>query len=289
MFAKKKFNRLSFTFLILLSVMMIGADYHHLYLKRLRSWLSITAVPIQLAVNWPVTFIGWIQSSVASRQALIDENMRLRYHQIMLEAQLQKLLLIKKENSQLKQLLKTSSRDESKVVAAQILAVDTNNYKHLLIIDKGKKHGLYSGQAVLDAKGVMGQVIDVGILTSTVMLITDSKSAVPVRINRTGERAILIGTDAINELSLIHLPKTSSVKVGDLVVTSGLARRYPEGYPVGIVDSVALNPGDAFIDIKVRPSALLNRSRLVLVVWPGQTESRLTQQVLTHSKTGEMG
>jgi rod shape-determining protein MreC len=284
MFAKKNFSRVSFTILLTVSILMIVADYHQLYLKRLRSWLSLTVVPIQVAVNWPVTFIGWIESSVASRQALIDENIRLRYQQMMLAAQLQKLVVIKKENSQLKQLLRTSNRDESKVIAAQILAVDTHNYKHLIIIDKGKKHGLYQGQPVLDATGVMGQVIDVSLYISTILLITDHKSAVPVRINRTGERAILIGTDDMNELSLIHLPKTSSVKVGDNLVTSGLARRYPEGYPVGIVSSVKLNPGDAFIDIKVRPSAKLNQSRLVLVVWPGEYEKQLTEQLVKHSE-----
>jgi rod shape-determining protein MreC len=149
----------------------------------------------------------------------------------------------------------------------------------LVILNKGKRDGAYVGQPVLDAKGVMGQIIDVGYMTSTVLLISDSKSAVPVRNNRTGERGILIGLNNLGQLSLINLPGTSSIAKDDLLVTSGLGRLYPEGYPVGRVVDVQSVPGEAFIKVDVSPVALLNRNRLVLLIWPDKEQAQLTLQI----------
>ena len=125
----------------------------------------------------------------------------------------------------------------------------------------------------------MGQIIDVGYMTSTVLLISDAKCAVPVRNNRTGERAILVGTNKLDQLSLINLPRTSSTNKGDLLVTSGLGRLYPEGYPVGLVENVTSIPGEAFIKVNVSPVALLNRNRLVLLIWPDKEQALLTKQI----------
>ncbi len=234
---------------------------------------------MQYAVDYPVRVIGWIQSLVSAKKALIDENMRLKYKQTMLEAELQKLIVIQRENSQLKELLLTSSKADMRVMAAQILAVDTSQARQVVVLNKGTRDGVYVGQPVLDAKGVMGQVIDVGPMTSTLLLISDSKSAVPVRNNRTGERAILVGTNDIEELSLINLPKTSSIHPGDVLVTSGLGRRYPEGYPVGRVEEVKSIPGEDFVKVTVSPVALLNRNRLVLLIWADSEQEELTAQI----------
>lgn len=264
---------------LILSIFLMFSDYHYGYLGSVRSGFSLLASPLQYAVDYPVRVVGWVQSLVSAKKALIDENMQLRYQQTMLQAELQKLLVIQKENSQLKELLLTSTKSEMQAMAAQILAVDTSNARQIVILNKGKRDGAYIGQPVLDAKGVMGQVIDVGPLTSTVLLISDSKSAVPVRNNRTGERAILVGTNSIDQLSLINLPKTSSIHPGDVLVTSGLGRRYPEGYPVGRVEQVNSIPGEDFVKVMVSPVALLNRNRLVLLIWPDQEQEQLTAQI----------
>lgn len=255
------------------------SDYHYGYLGSVRSGFSLLVSPLQYAVDYPVRVVGWVQSLVSAKKALIDENMQLRYQQTMLQAELQKLLVIQKENSQLKELLLTSTKAQMQAMAAQILAVDTSNARQIVVLNKGKRDGVYTGQPVLDAKGVMGQVIDVGPMTSTVLLISDSKSAVPVRNNRTGERAILVGTNSIDQLSLINLPKTSSIHPGDVLVTSGLGRRYPEGYPVGRVEEVNSIPGEDFVKVTVSPVALLNRNRLVLLIWPDHEQEQLTTQI----------
>lgn len=255
------------------------ADYNYRYLDNVRSGLSLLVSPLQYVVDYPVRVMGWVHSLISTKKELIDENMRLRYQQTMLEARLQKLLVISNENSQLKELLSASSTAHINAMAAQILAVDTSSSRQLLVLNKGKRDGVLPGLPVLDAKGVMGQIIDVGFMTSTVLLISDSKSAVPVRNDRTGERAILVGTNSMSQLSLINLPGTSSISKGDLLVTSGLGRRYPEGYPVGRVEEIKNSPGEDFIKVRVSPVALLNRNRLVLVVWPEEEHEALTEEI----------
>lgn len=279
LFIKSGHSPLGFAAALVLSMFLMFSDYHYRYLDNVRSGFSLVVSPLQYAVDYPVRVIGWIQSLVSAKKALIDENMQLRYQQTILQAELQKLLIIQRENSQLKELLLTSTKANMRAMAGQILAVDTTTSRQIVVLNKGTRDGVYSGQPVLDAKGVMGQVIDVGPMTSSVLLISDSKSAVPVRNNRTGERAILIGTNSIEQLSLINLPKTSSIHPGDVLVTSGLGGRYPEGYPVGRVEEVSSVPGEDFIKVLVSPVALLNRDRLVLLIWPDPEQKQLTAQI----------
>nr|WP_231951023.1 rod shape-determining protein MreC [Legionella waltersii] len=287
LFSKGGHSPMGFAIALVFSIFLMFADYHYRYLDSVRSGFSLIVSPLQYAVDYPVRVVGWVQSLVSAKKALIDENIRLKYKQTMLEAELQKLLAIQKENSQLKELLLTSSKAEMQVMAAQILAVDTSDARQIVVLNKGKRDGVYVGQPVLDAKGVMGQVIDVGPFTSTLLLISDSKSAVPVRNNRTGERAILVGTNNIEQLSLINLPKTSSIHPGDVLVTSGLGRRYPEGYPVGKVEQVSSLPGEDFVKVFVNPVALLNRNRLVLLIWPDDEQEQLTSQINERLNTQE--
>ena len=279
LFAKSKRASSGFVLALSMSLALMVADHHYQYLDNVRSGFSLLVSPLQYVVDYPVRVIGWVGSLIGTKKALIDENMQLRYQQTMLEAQLQKLLVISNENSQLKALLSASSSSNMTAVAAQILAVDTTSSRQLLVLNKGRRDGVIPGLPVLDAKGVMGQIIDVGLMTSTVLLISDSKSAVPVRNDRTGERAILVGTNNMSQLSLINLPRTSTIAKGDLLVTSGLGRRYPEGYPVGLVELVKHTPGEDFIKVLVSPVALLNRNRLVLVVWPEEEHEALTEEI----------
>lgn len=279
LFSKRTHSSSGFVIALVLSLSLMIADYHYHSLGEVRRGFSLLVAPIQYAVDYPVRVIGWVKSLMSTKKSLIDENMQLRYQQTMLEAQMQKLMLIRNENSQLKELLSASSSATMQAMAAQILAVDTTSSRQVLVLNKGTRDGVFPGQPVLDAKGVMGQIIDVGLMTSTVLLISDSKCAVPVRNDRTGERAILIGTNSMSYLSLINLPGTSSIAKGDLLVTSGMGRRYPEGYPVGRVEDVKHVPGDDFITVRVSPVALLNRNRLVLLIWPEEEHDMLTAQI----------
>ncbi|MGV3740400.1 MAG: rod shape-determining protein MreC [Gammaproteobacteria bacterium] len=280
LFAKKKQDSLRFVLAVLLSFALMIVDCRDRSLPWLRNIFTGIMMPVQFAVDYPVRIVAWSHSLMSSKKELVDENMQLRYQQTVLEAKLQKFLALRDENSELKSLLSASSSAPMRSTAARILAVDTTNSRQIIVISKGSRDGVSRGQAVLDARGVMGQIIDVGLMTSTVLLISDSKCAVPVLNQRTGERAIVVGTNYIGRLALVNLPKTSSVAVGDLLVTSGLGDHYPEGYPVGVVEEVQNTSGEDFIKVLVSPVARLNRSRLVLLVWPEEKQNALSMELI---------
>jgi len=270
---------LRFMFALSVSFCLMVADYRFHYLNQVRQTVSLVASPIQYAVNYPMRLIGWIHDLVSAKTTLIDDNIRLRYQQTLLEAKLQKLMDITDENTQLKKLLSASPSPKDRVMAAEILAVDTTDSRHIWVINKGRHEGVFEGQPVLDANGIVGQIIDGGIVTSTVMLISDIRSGVPVRNNRTGEQAILTGTGHSNQLTLINLPKSSSIALNDLLVTSGLGLRYPEGYPVGKIKNIASLPGEDFMRVTVQPIAQLDHDRMVLLMWPGKERNQLITQI----------
>ena len=150
---------------------------------------------------------------------------------------------------------------------AEIVGIDPDPFSHVVMINKGSVDGTFLGQAIVDAHGVMGQVIEVTPVSSRVMLVTDSSSRVPVQNNRTGYRAIAAGTGNPDQLELLHIPDTADFKEGDLLTSSGLGQRYPAGYPLGKVKQVIHKPGQPFAVVHVQPVAEVNRSRLVLLVF----------------------
>ena len=239
-----------------------------LVFQQIHSELSLVVLPIQYLVNAPIKTVHWLISSVTTEQQLLADNARLRAHELLLESKLQKLLALERENAQLRELLKSTSRVGGHVVVAQLIAVDLDPTLQQILVDKGRQDHLYVGQPVLDAYGIMGQVVSVDPFTSKVMLITDAQSAVPVRDYRNGMRSIAVGLGSTEKLALINVPDTSDIQVGDLFVSSGMGLRFPVGYPVGVVSEVTHKPGKRFSTILLEPSAHLNQTHQVLLAWP---------------------
>ena len=279
MFAKTRSERSRFALMLALSFFIMVVDHHFHGIDRLRRGFSFVTSPLQVAVDSPVRLKNWVSSVVSTKKSLLLENQQLRDQHLKLQAQLQRLDGVNHENMQLKGLLALSLPSNHRKIGAEVLAIQTNSARQIIVLNKGERDGVVLGQPVLDANGLMGQVIDVGGRTSTALLISDAMSAVPVRNSRSGECSILVGSNTIDQLSIIHLPKTSSVEKGDLLVTSGLGRRYPEGYPVGRVDEVFNTPGDDFIRVRVSPIAALNRARLVLLIWPDENHLALSEEI----------
>jgi rod shape-determining protein MreC len=238
------------------------------HVKFLRRGLAVAVAPFQYIVNWPYEMSAWVTSSFVTHESLLQENAHLRAEQLLLKARLQQIIAIEKENRQLRALLQSSPRRNGKMIVAQILAVASNPFVEQVTLDKGSYRRVFVGQPVLDASGVMGQVIQVTPLTSQVLLITDRRSALPVQDSRTGIRLIANGQGDLGTLRLMNVPLTTDIKTGDVIVTSGLGERFPPGYPVGTVTRLSKEPGDEFANIVVTPSAHLRRSRLVLLLWP---------------------
>ncbi len=258
--------RLFVCVVVAIALMVLGQ--HAPFFKKWRARADLIVLPIQYLVNWPIQTVHSLAMRLTTQQKLLDDNARLRAHELLLQARLQKLLVLEKENAQLRQLMQSTHYVGGKVVVGQILAVDLNPDLYQVIVDRGAKDHVYIGQPVLDAYGVMGQVVQVGELASKVMLITDSRSAIPVQDYRNNVRAIAVGQGINGKLALINVPNTSDIKAGDLFIASGLGLHYPIGYPVGRVASVSHITNQRFANIVLVPSAHLDQTQQVLLAWP---------------------
>jgi len=255
-------------FFVLAAVLLIVLDYHR-YLCSLRHMLNDAVAPLQYFVDTPLRMVNGISQLFLTQKRLQADNERLRSQQVLLKAKLQRFAALQEENSQLNQLFAASAAlKKQRITLARLLEVNTGPLFNEVILDKGRSDGVYVGQAVIDADGVMGQVISVDTLISRVLLLTDFRSAIPVQDVRSDARGILIGRGRLAKLLLRDIPGTVDVKVNDLLVTSGLGGRYPPGYPVGIVSVVDTNIMAQFSSIQVDPSAQLNQNRPVLLIWP---------------------
>jgi rod shape-determining protein MreC len=266
------------------AIFMMVLDQRAGGVQQVRSALSMPLSLLEYVVSWPVQLIDKLGTMVSTHDTLVKENVDLRSEQLLLKAQVQRLLAIESENNQLKALLRSSAQVRGKVLISQLLAVDSDPFVNQVLLDKGYSEGVFVGQPVLDANGVMGKVIQVGPLTSRVLLINDSHSGVPIQNTRNGIRAIAVGDSYSGKLKLINVPQTVDVKTGDMLVTSGLGEQYPAGYPVGEVISVVKDPGMQFSVIEVQPSAHSDRSRQVLLVWPSQPQKAVATTATSSAK-----
>ncbi len=267
----------TFIFLILSTALIVFDQRSDLFHAKRMRFSSAVAYPIQWMVDSPIRLFNFLNASVTAQDRLVHENAELRVREILLQSRLQKLLVLEKENAQLRQLLQSTSQIAGRVAVARILAVALDPNIQQVVLDKGDKDQVYRNQPVLDGSGVIGQVIGVGAQTSRVLLVTDKQSAVPVEDYRNGIRAIAIGSGVSGQLSLINIPDTSDVQVGDLFVTSGLDLHYPIGYPVGVVAQILPQGNDPVKKIILSPLAHLNQAEQVLLAWP--SKQALTQAV----------
>lgn len=255
--------------LVLTSILLMTLDHRQQHLQNLRNGLSILVSPIQYMVDLPGNIGQWLSENLSSRQALLEDNAKLRSQNLLMQARSLKNADLENENRRLRELLGSSFKVSDRVLIAELYSVDLDPYKHLVRINKTAQHGVYVDQPLLDAYGVMGQVIEVTPAYSTVRLITDPNHSLPVQVSRNGLRTIATGTGKIDELQLPFLPNNADIKVGDLLVTSGLGGTYPPGYPVATVSQVIRDAERHFAQVTAVPLAHLNRSREVLLVWSG--------------------
>lgn len=251
---------------MLASLALMVLDHRQQLGQPIRQAAVMLAYPFHVAVDLPFELTGMAAEQLTTRRQLIEENARLRAEQLIYEARLQRLDTLERENIALRDLLQSSYQVTESVLIAELLRVDLDPYSHLIEVNRGTSQQVFVGQPVLDAKGIMGQVDSVGPYSAVVRLVTDPGHAIPVQISRNGLRTIALGTGDIHRLELASLPNNADVEVGDLLVTSGLGGRFPQGYPVGRVTQVNVDPGRPFARISVEPSAALDRSREVLLV-----------------------
>ncbi|MBX8489504.1 rod shape-determining protein MreC [Pseudomonas cichorii] len=253
--------------LVVLSVALMVVDARFTILKPVRSQMSLVLMQTYWIVDLPQRMFQGVASQFGSRTELIAENEKLKTETLLLQGRLQKLAALTEQNVRLRELLNSSALVNEKVEVAELIGMDPNPFTHRIIINKGERDGVVLGQPVLDARGLMGQVVELMPYTSRVLLLTDTTHSIPVQVNRNGLRAIASGTGNPERLELRHVADTADIKEGDLLVSSGLGQRFPAGYPVATVKEVIHDSGQPFAIVRAVPTAALNRSRYLLLVF----------------------
>jgi len=246
---------------------LIVADLNYNEFHTGRAVLNSFAAPIYWIANLPVRVTQWTQVHIQSRSRLLEENERLQRENLILQGRSQQMASLQAENVRLRALLNSSALLRDDVLVAELVGVSPDPERLQLLLNKGERDGVFVGQPLIDADGLMGQVVEVGSGSSRALLITDVTHSVPVQVNRNGVRAIAEGTGALGSLEIRHVSSSTDIQPGDLLVTSGLGGRFPEGYPVAVVKEVERDAGEPFARVVATPSAALDRSRHVLLVF----------------------
>jgi rod shape-determining protein MreC len=253
--------------LVVISILLMFFDNRDNHLDKVRRAIGAAVYPIHVIADAPVRFWRWLGDSTTSRSELDLELTRLKGELLQTNVRLQKLNALEAENARLKAMLDARGKVRDRTRVAEIMSVDANPFSHSLVINVGIRDGATDGQALVDANGVVGQVIEAGLMTSQAMLISDTNHALPVEVNRNGLRTIVVGTGKIDQLDLPFVVNNADIRVGDLLVTSGLGGVFPAGYPVAIVESVTRIPQEPYADVTAKPSASLGQVREVLLIY----------------------
>ena len=248
-------------------VALITADLRFNRLETSRSILDTAAAPVYWLADLPTRLGAWNEAHLKSRAQLLEDNERLTQESLLLQGRSLQMSSLQAENVRLRALLHSSALLRDDVLVAELIGVSPDPVRHQLVLNKGENDGVFVGQPLIDADGLMGQVVAVSARNSRALLITDATHSIPVQVNRNGVRAIAEGTGALGTLEIHHVSATTDIQQGDLLVSSGLGGRFPVGYPVAVVSQIERDPGQSFAHILATPSAALDRSRHVLLVF----------------------
>lgn len=265
LFAGTAAGTLRLIFYLAMAMVLMVLDHRNGWLWRMRYATAIVVEPVYRLASLPADGMQALSVAFADRRLLTEQNQRLREDLLLANAKLNRMAAVAEQNQRLKELLDTQHSLELHVQMARVIGVDMGAYTHRMMINLGARDGVRSGQPVIDAHGVMGQIVDVLPNSSTVMLVTDPDHALPVVVERTGLRTVAYGAHN-GELTLPTIPMAADVRAGDKLLTSGLGGRFPEGFPVGEIRTVGPAASGMFLEAHALPSADLDRSDEVLVL-----------------------
>lgn len=278
----------------LLAVVLMAMDHRGNYVPRVRSMAQYVVEPVYHLVDWPVSALRNLFGQFQSRRALREQNEHLQQQLLGQQGSLQRLQTLEEENQRLRALFAGAESLPYEYRFAELLQVELDPFSHQVIIDRGSSDGVKPGQAVIDGRGVMGQVEDVQLHFSRVRLISDPSHALPVQINRSGLRTVAYGMGETSRLNLPNIPREADVREGDLIVTSGLGHRFPGGYPVAVVTLIDREEGQTFARVEAAPLAALDRGREVLLInvpelpaEPGDAEEAAQPEALPDAPAAE--
>jgi rod shape-determining protein MreC len=266
LFAEGAVSTLRLIVYLTIAMIIMVVDHRGGYLESLRLAASRVVEPVYRVAALPADVARAGRLAIATQSHLAEENRALREALLLAQVRLNRMSTLVAQNERLKELLDVQNNLGLSVQLARLIDIDLDPFRHRVVLDAGSQQNIHVGQPVLDALGVMGQVVEVLPNTSVAMLITDPTHALPVTIERTGLRTIAYGTGAIDRLQLPNIPISADVKVGDKLVTSGLGGRFPAGFPVGEIRELSNDESGMFAAAIASPAAALDRSGEVLLL-----------------------
>ena len=266
LFAEGTASTLRLIVYLAFAALLMILDHRGAYLETLRRVAGAIIEPVYRIAAFPADVARATRTAVVSQDTLAKENRELRDALLLAQARLNRLDALVAQNARLKDLLDAQNTLGLSVQLARLVDVDLDPFRPRVVLNVGEHQGVTVGQPVIDAHGIMGQIVEVLSNTSVAMLITDPTHAIPVMVERSGLRTIAYGTGAIDRLELPNIPISADVQVGDRLVTSGLGGRFPAGFPVGEILSISTDSSSLFAAAQARPSAALDRSGDVLLL-----------------------
>ena len=281
----KPFSRM--VFYCALSIMFMAVDARLNYLSQVRQAFIAALHPFEMAANAPSEWVRDLQKYFSAHNELVQENYVLKQQAFEHQVSLQRLNTIQAENEHLRNLLSGSIPIQPKAVLGEISHMGRDPFTHVVVVNRGSQQNIKAGQAVVDSKGVIGQVTRVYPFTSEVTLITDKELSIPIQIERNQLRAIAFG-EGNGTLDIPYLPTNVDIKVGDKLVTSGIDGIYPAGLAVAIVTKILQNPESPFAKIVSTPVAgVSNHLQLLLLALPETKEAEAPALAPTTTSTPE--
>lgn len=274
------FIHLRFAVIFFISLAIMAVDMRSRVLNDFRYYIESSLYPLMVFADAPRSVSKFVSSQFKSRSELIEENEKLSAENFLQRADILRIQSLEAENEALRRLLNSPSADATKRLVAEVIDVDSNPYLRRVVINRGSKSGVYEGMPVISGNGLVGQVYSLNYGFSRVLLISDPNCSVPVLCSRTNIRAITTGTGVHDELTVNNVPRSADIKVGDLLVTSGLGGVYPSGYPVAEVTSVGFSDAQPFANIKAKPIVDTDTMRYVLLYWYQGIDSEDNQNTI---------
>ena len=245
---------------------LMAIDHRSQTLQVVQRQIAGLAAPAYWLATAPLRLGRAARDASAERAELVRENAALREQLLFAQAGLAQIDSMGEENQSLRSLLQAQKRLSLNAQLAELVEVDLDPYRHRLMIDQGSNQGVREGQAVIDAHGLVGQVLDPLANSAQVIMITDPGHAIPVRVARNGLRAIAYGTGEVDRLELPHIPFSADIQAGDQLLTSGLGGQFPGGIPVAVIKDVRGDDSATFAVAEAEPVAALTRGNQVLLL-----------------------
>ncbi len=247
---------------------LLLVDLNTSILKPARSSLSHVLFPVRFFAQVPGQIATGFDNVIAHEGDFRTAYDNLHDEYFKLKAELLKMRSLEAENGQLRSLLDASKKIQHSIEMAELLEVSLDPYQHRVVVNRGASSGVYVGQAVIDDKGVVGQVTEVLPFSAAITLITDPSHAIPVQVERSGLRALVEGTGDMFSMKVPFLNENPDIQKGDRLLSSGLGGRFPAGYPVAVIEEITSFPGQPFLSITSSPIAQVNKLRQVLLLSP---------------------